>query len=309
MAQMYQMRKGKLDEILLEKRMNRKSIQRMPNSENKVQMLDKKTIIKLNQGKSVSIGSFKKLSELLVMPLEDLIEKNDETDWEFSNLDLHDVELDHHVNFDNVFDPENPTHGFYPKEKLRSDWELTQQVVKADKIRIKLELEKVSDIQKDYLEVFERILAEERREKENRNKGEHVMGYGMKNANDPNDPFAPENLLGQINSIRQRSELSECISAMEDEGLFVYAKLYKFWQRKPVKVGEETVGVDYLDTDILAIAVVPKEKDNYRFEIFTGLEFPLTASEIGKNKDYFFDGMPAIYYKEKCFERSNFKSE
>ena len=79
MAPKVKMKTGRLDELLKEFGMTRSDVQRLDNRDDREKdidngkKLDKKTVIKINQGENVSLGSIEKLSDLFSLPVSELI--------------------------------------------------------------------------------------------------------------------------------------------------------------------------------------------------------------------------------------------
>ena len=80
MASKVKMKANRLDELLKEFGMTRSDVQRLENKEDRQNdpdnenKLDKKTVIKINKGEEVSLGSIEKLSDILSLPVLELID-------------------------------------------------------------------------------------------------------------------------------------------------------------------------------------------------------------------------------------------
>lgn len=303
MAPKVKMKTGRLDELLKEFGMTRSDVQRLDNRDDREKdidngkKLDKKTVIKINQGENVSLGSIEKLSDLFSLPVSELIADSFNETGENKEQDdfiPNDCPFSYHFIFKNTYTEEN-SHTLSLDGKNLLEMSDRQLLITAEKIRYSLDLSQTLDreIKSDLGDLQSAV--------------DILRGVSNQRA----EKVIDDTNLQEIIKIEDAKQVfPNVLKVLRKKGITVWGAHYYDYGREIIEDIPEAqhIYLQYSRESIFVIGITDSKKleNGVIMSVHANLSMPVTQENVADNLDYFFGEFDSFRFEDRWIEKSEY---
>ena len=306
MASKVKMKANRLDELLKEFGMTRSDVQRLENKEDRQNdpdnenKLDKKTVIKINKGEEVSLGSIEKLSDILSLPVLELIDSCSDNMGGEEDQDVPILEEDPFpftFIFKSNYEDEH-SHSLNLKGENLLELSDQQLLINADKIRYSLHLSQTWDTE------TRSVLGDL----------ETAINILRGVSNERAEKVIDDTNLQELMTIEDaKQSYPNVLKILRKKGITVWGSHYFDYSRELIEDTPQAghAFLDYTRESIFVIGITDSKMLNngVTMSVRGNLSYYLTRNNLKEHANYFFRGFDQFRFYDRWIERIDYLKE